>query len=110
LTIDVETRDGATIVRPFSRMDAMTSPEVGQSLSTAVAADQPKIVLDLSQCPFVSSAGLRVILQAAKGIKGRGKMAICGLKGPVKQVFDLAGIDRVVPIIDGLDQALIAVQ
>jgi anti-anti-sigma factor len=86
-------------------MDAVTSPEIGQSLSIPLAAERPSIILDLSQCPFVSSAGLRVILQAVKGIKGRGKMAICGLKGPVKQVFDLAGIDRVVPIVDGLEQA-----
>ena len=110
MTIEVETRDGATIVRPIARMDAISSPEVGQSLTTAVAAEQPKIVLDLTQCPFVSSAGLRVILTAAKGTKGRGKIAICGLKGPVKQVFDLAGIDRIVPIVDGLEQALAAVQ
>lgn len=41
---------------------------------------------------YISSAGLRVLLVAARRVKeAKGAWALCALTGPVRQVFELAG-------------------
>ena len=110
MKVEVETVDGATIVRPQGRLDAITSPELGKVLTDLTAIESPRIVLDFSQSPFVSSAGLRVIVSAAKKTMGRGKLVLCGISPLVKQVFDLAGLDRIMTICGTRDEAIEASQ
>lgn len=105
MKVDVETVEGITIVRPQGRLDAVTSPELGKVLAELTAAERPRIVLDFSQSPFVSSAGLRVIVSAAKQTMGRGKLVLCCIAPLVKQVFDLAGLDRIMTIVATVEEA-----
>jgi anti-anti-sigma factor len=46
--------------------------------------------VDFSGVEYISSAGLRVLLVAAKRMGGGG-LVLCALTEPVRQVFDLAG-------------------
>jgi len=103
--VDVESLEGVTIVRPQGRLDAITSPELGKVLTELTAVEGPRIVLDFSQAPFVSSAGLRVIVSAAKQTMGRGKFVLCCIAPLVRQVFDLAGLDRIMTIAATLEEA-----
>jgi anti-sigma B factor antagonist len=104
--VEMETVDGVTVVRPVGRLDAVTSPEFGKALTELTAQESPRLVLDFSQSPFVSSAGLRVIVQAAKKCLGGGKLVLCGIAPLVRQVFDLAGLDRILTINDRVDEAV----
>jgi anti-anti-sigma factor len=97
-----------SIVHAVGRLDAITAPVLTDSLSKLVTADTPRIVLDLTSVPFVSSAGLRVVLQAAKQVMGRGKFAVCGLVPAVRQVFDMAGFNRILTICESPDSAVTA--
>lgn len=105
MKVDVEAAAGATIVRPTGRLDAVSSPQLTEALAGPLAAEAPRIILDLSSCAFVSSAGLRVILQGAKQAKKAGRFVVCGLSQNVKMVFDLAGLDRVMPICADVESA-----
>ncbi len=110
MKVAVETADGVTIVRPQGRLDAMTSPELGKVLAELSAAETPRIVLDFSGSPFVSSAGLRVIVQTAKKVMGRGTLVLSGIAPLVRQVFDLAGLDRILTISATAEEALASVR
>ncbi len=103
---DVETVGDVTIVRPIGRLDAITSPEFGKVMTELAGVEAPRLVIDFTQAPFVSSAGLRVIVTAAKKTMGRGKLVLCGIAPLVKQVFDLAGLDRIMPIVASCDDAV----
>ena len=106
MKVDVETVDGVTIVRPQGRLDAVTSPELGKVLTELTAEPGARIVLDFSSSPFVASAGLRVIVTAAKKTMAGGKLALCGIAPLVRQVFDLAGLDRIMKIVGTVDEAV----
>ena len=59
---------------------------------------------------YVSSAGLRVILKAAKQAKnGGGALAICQANEHILEVLDLSGFLSVINHLDNLDEALKAV-
>jgi stage II sporulation protein AA (anti-sigma F factor antagonist) len=85
-------REGVTIVAPAGRIDTTTSGAVEDVLRRAVDAGARTLVVDLREVDYISSAGLRVFLMLAKRMRDLdGRLVLCSLRGPVRQVFRLAG-------------------
>ena len=56
---------------------------------------------------YLSSAGLRVILGAAKEMKRRdGKFVLCALNAYVKEVFDVSGFGTIIPIAESVEAGI----
>jgi anti-anti-sigma factor len=86
-------------------MNAITSPAMQEEINEALAGSEGRVVLDLSNVPFVSSQGLRVVIQTAKlarRIDHSAQLYVCGLQPQIHQIFALAGLDRVVDIRENL--------
>ena len=63
-------------------------------------------VFDFSELEYLSSAGLRSIISVSKKVKpAGGKVVICGLKGPVKEIFDIAGFSALLPVCETVSEA-----
>ena len=66
-----------------------------------------RLVIDLSRLDYVSSAGLRVFLLASKRLNpAGGKLVLCSLQEPVKEVFDIVGFFSILSILGSKDEAL----
>jgi anti-anti-sigma factor len=92
MQISEERKDGVTAVAVSGRIDSTTSATLDDHLAALAAAGDHRIVMDLSGVDFISSAGLRVMLSLAKRTKQHhGALVLCGLSGPVREVFALAG-------------------
>lgn len=95
------------VVSILGRLDGVTCEDVEQSLLIAVSAAGTGLVLDLSKLKYVSSAGLRVILTTAKQLQAAQKsFVVCGLKSPVKDVFDISGFSKIFRITDTVADTL----
>lgn len=55
---------------------------------------------------FISSAGLRVLLMAAKQLKGSGELRICSLNEVVQDVFDVSGFNMILTVRETEREAL----
>jgi anti-anti-sigma factor len=62
-------------------------------------------VIDLSGMEYVSSAGLRVFLVAARRLGTEGKLVLCCPTGHVRRVLDLVGFSSILGIY-GRDEAI----
>lgn len=92
MTIQQTTHDGITVLAPSGRIDTTTSGALEQALRQAVDSGARDLVVDLDGVEYISSAGLRVFLMLAKRMKDlKGRLVLCGLTEPVRQVFRLAG-------------------
>ena len=79
-------------VTPAGRIDSVTSPSFEEAIGRGLAAGERRVVVDLGGVEYISSAGLRVLLVAAKRLRDAGgRLVLCRLNEPVRQVFDLAG-------------------
>jgi anti-sigma B factor antagonist len=98
IEITQETRDGWRVVRVKGRADAETADELETALKLAV--DQyPRVAADLSALSYISSAGLRAVLQAARAAQSRSvEFAVCALSPPVQKVFATSGLHHVLQI------------
>jgi stage II sporulation protein AA (anti-sigma F factor antagonist) len=102
-------RDGIIIVAPAGRIDSTTSPAVEDALRKSVDGGARTIVVDLTNVDYISSAGLRVFLVLAKRMRDlQGRLVLCSLRGPVRQVFQLAGFLPLFQIEASQDAALSA--
>ena len=87
------------------RLDTATSIAAENILLPLVQSGM--VVADLSEVGYVSSAGLRVLLKAAKQARGNGgRFVLCGLHQSVLEVFEISGFDKVMQIFPSRDEAL----
>ncbi len=89
-----------TIVRISGRIDFATSESLEQVVCAIIAGGRPRVILDMRGVEYISSAGLRAILIAARKAKSAGGgIAIFGLQPGVDEVFTTSGFGKVVPLV-----------
>ncbi len=93
-------RDGdLTVFKIAGRMDSNTGPAVESSARAAIGGGAHRLVLDMSGVSYISSAGLRAILVAAKAAReAGGALAVFGLQTSIQDAFDVSGLASVVPV------------
>ena len=107
MEITEERRGDISILGIIGRLDSSSSKDLEEKMLSLIASSQGKLVIDLSQLDYVSSAGLRVFLLAAKRMDGaKGKMILCSLKDTVKQVFDIAGFSSLLTLAASTEEAI----
>jgi len=88
-------------------MDTVSAPEFDTRIEELLNEGEKGFVLDLAKLEYVSSAGLRSILVAAKKAKAAGgNVCCCDLQSMVKKVFDLADFASIIPVFDSVEDAL----
>jgi anti-anti-sigma factor len=84
--------EDVTIVEAYGRIDSTTAREFGDRLVSLVQAGSGSLVVDLKNIAYISSAGFRALLIANRAAVGKqGKLALCGVIGEVKRLFDIGG-------------------
>ena len=107
MEITEEQRADIVILRVIGRLDASTSKELENRISSLIASSQGKMVIDLSELDYISSAGLRVFLLALKRMDAvKGKMILCSLRNAVKEVFDIAGFSSFLTLASSTEEAI----
>jgi len=96
----VEARqNGVVAIGAIGRLDSNTAKAFEEKVIGAIEADKPRMVIDLAGLDYISSAGLRVLLMAAKRIKAaQGNLILCGLQPHVREVFDVSGFSTIFSI------------
>src|SRR5690242_2073379 len=98
LEVTQETRAGWSVVTVKGRADGETADQLEAELRSA-AEHHDKVAVDFSALDYISSAGLRAVLQAARAAQGRNaEFTVCALSAPVKRVFDMSGVHHVLRI------------
>jgi anti-sigma B factor antagonist len=91
-------RSGWCVVEIRGRADAETADELEHALRAAVEL-HPQVAADFGAVDYISSAGLRAVLQAARAAQEHhAEFAVCRLRGSVKKVFEVSGMHHVLRI------------
>lgn len=109
MEIDTKEKNEIRILSVKGSIDADTASEFDQSLEKNISGGRDRLILDLSRLEYISSAGLRVIMKAAKKMEiTGGEMAITGLRGVVQEVFKVSGFYSLFNIYDSEEEAVLA--
>ena len=108
MEISSEMRDGITIVKIVGNIDSITAPQA-QGTILPLAVPDCRIVLDMEQCHYVSSAGLRVLLMIAKLLATRGgQCALVKVSDEIKDVMEMTGFASFFNTYDTVSNAIAA--
>jgi len=91
-----------TCVKASGRLDFEASSGFQTQMEAAVAGAATRgaaVVIDCASLEYVSSAGLRVFLVAARAAKAANiGFAVCSLVPAVKEVFEVSGFGRIIDV------------
>lgn len=102
--------NGVVVLGLSGRVDASNAAVWEQRILALIAAGEKRLVLDCAQLQYMSSAGLRVLLVAAKRLSDDGKLGIAPLNSQIGEIFDIAGFSSIPQIYRTPGEALAAVQ
>ena len=77
-------------VKVIGRLDTTTAPELEKELTENIDGVS-KLVFDFSDLEYLSSAGLRVILQAQKIMNKQGEMTVKNVNETIMEIFEVTG-------------------
>lgn len=75
------------------RLDTLTAPDLQAELEGYKLGEITEIVLDLGQTEYISSAGLRVLLQTYRSMKMGGVMRVINANEITRKVFEVTGFE-----------------
>ena len=91
-------KEGILSLKISGRLDTTTAPELEAVLKEELK-DIKELDLDFGSLDYVSSAGLRILLQTQKTMNTLGKMEIRNVNDSVMEVFDITGFSDILTII-----------
>lgn len=101
------------LIEVEGRIDHSTAPAFGSALLPQVngcAGENKKLLLDLGNVTYMSSAGLRVLMIAAKGCrKEGGKVFLAALQPTLQEIFRIGRFDMVFETFPTVREALAAI-
>jgi len=113
MNVRIEALAEATCVIPEGRLDFDAAPGFQETLERLLGASgkAPALIIDGTALEYVSSAGLRAVLLAARAAQRAGiPFALCGLQPAVREVFDLSGFSRIMAVHPDRATALAQIQ
>lgn len=104
----IESKTNDILVLTFKgRLDANHADAAQERVVALIDQGETRLVADLSQLEYISSAGLRVLMVAAKKLRScNGKIVLCSLVDPIKEIFDIAGLNAIFSTYAGREEAL----
>lgn len=107
---DVE--QGVRTIFVRGELDLSTAPELEGPLEETLEDGDASVLIDLSQCEFIDSTGIALIVRAwqrlASGENGRG-LVICSQNEQVRRVLEITGLELSIPVHTTRDEALAAI-
>lgn len=107
MDITQEKKGNVNVVKVKGRLDASTSGKLEDALNEYTSQEKIRVLVDCQELDYISSAGLRVLLAAAKELQKRnGKIFLSSLNTNVKQVFEISGFTSIFPIYETTEKAI----
>lgn len=100
-------REGVTIFAVKGRLDGSHAAEAEAAFLAIANQGASRFVFDFTEMQYISSAGLRVVLVAAKKIRAlQGRMVCAGMSEQVTEVFEMSGFLSILEAVVTVEEAV----
>ncbi|SKB71505.1 anti-sigma B factor antagonist [Lachnospiraceae bacterium] len=97
MTINKELNGSELTIGLVGRLDTATSPQLEEEIK-AIGSDVNKLVFDMKELEYISSAGLRVLLSAQKMMKNQGSMVLRNVAESINEILEVTGFIDILTI------------
>ena len=99
--------NGVTVLAVDGTLDADGTQAMEDKVVGLLESGETCLLFDFSGLDYINSSGLRVLVLAYQRLKKTsGKVAICGAKDYIQEVFEVSGYDKIFPLYPDKDDAV----
>lgn len=98
-TLTASNRGNMHIVSVSGDVDVYTAPRLDSHIRNAISAGTISIAIDLHECTYFDSEGIKVLLRAQRLLGDHSTITVIGATGSVRRVFQISGLDTVFPLL-----------
>jgi anti-anti-sigma factor len=108
--------DGVRVIVVRGELDLSTASDLEGPLEEAVSSHDGSVLIDLTDCEFIDSTGIALIVRAWQQLdnsadgEGSGRVVICSANDQVRRVLEITGLELSIPIHGTRDEALAALR
>jgi anti-sigma B factor antagonist len=108
MEITVTAMNNCDLVVVKGRIDSYTAPDLSEALNNITKHNQCKIIMDMSDVSYVSSAGLRVLIDIQKTCKkgNQGEVLLVNIPQRIFETLELVGFAPLFKFYKDVDTAL----
>lgn len=104
LEINIENGEAYTLCRPAGELDAYTVGQFREALTAL--AEEPRLLIDLSDVPFMDSAGLGALIGGIRRAReADGEVVVACSRPTLTRLLHTTGFDRIVPVTESIEEA-----
>lgn len=93
MEINITPHASRELVSVSGRVDSLTAPRLGEALKALFQNEKYNVIIELKRVNYVSSAGLRVLIDAQKTCKPHnGQVILAGVPQRIQETLELAGL------------------
>jgi anti-sigma B factor antagonist len=106
LSIESEETQSISVVKVKGRVDSETAPDLDHALSKLQKAGRNKIILNLKDVDFLSSAGLRAMVKALKDAQSSGgDVRLASVSEPIEVILRTVGMLQMFKMYPTIEEA-----
>ncbi len=101
MEITTECLNSRLSIKAKGRIDTITATEYGTTINDCLndsSEEIKELILDFSQIDYISSIGLRVMLELQKRMSNQGSMKLINVIPSVMEVFTMTGFTNILTI------------
>ena len=83
---------GVPVLRPTGEVDHSNAPILEESVQKALRANGGRLLLDFTDCPYLDSGGLSVLLYAVREMREKGWLGVIAPTPNVLRLFEIVGL------------------
>jgi anti-anti-sigma factor len=115
IPFDVQSEEldgGIRLCAVRGELDMNTAPDLERLLEQALAEPGASILLDLTECDFIDSTGIALIVRSWQRIdreaggEGRGRLVICSVNHQVRRLLEITGVESSISLHESRDEAI----
>ncbi len=111
MNVKTERMDDVLSADVEGRIDGSNVVQFEEAVRTVIENSDRAVIMNFEKLVYISSAGLRAILLTAKSLqKQDAKLVLCSLSDRIREVFEISGFDKILPIHATKDDALASLE
>jgi anti-anti-sigma factor len=106
-----ELENGVQPISVRGELDLSTAPELEGPLDQALENGEGSVLIDLTQCEFIDSTGIALIVRAWQRLQSGGNgraLVLCSQNDQVRRVLEITGLELSIPVHTTRDEAMTA--
>ena len=109
LLMDTDNTQSVMVMRAKGRIDSQTAPEFEHALLQLLDDNRNKIILNLQEVEFLSSAGLRALVKALKSAQSDGgDVRLVSVPEPIEGLLLTVGMNQMFKMFPTTEEALVS--